>query len=319
MSGSVDATTLPSAPKSTAASTCDEISVSSESAVVPSVIAERLASRTMREVFSKFFADRGTHLAAMIAYFALLSFVPLLFLALALLGFAGRADESSFLVQELNKAFPSSSVEGILKVVRSVQDNAATLGVIGAIFVGWTSISLFSVLESAFNIVYGKPNRSFLHGKLIAVTLLVGSLITLFVGLLAGSVGFRVLRRFAGGFFENDYVAYGASVLISTISVFIFLFSVYYLLTNEKLTFQEVLPGAVIATIALEASFQLLPLYLRISKDVIALQAFGAPALLLVWLYLMANVIVFGAEVNWYLARGRRRQAVELEEAAGLA
>ena len=40
----------------------------------------------IRETFSKFFADRGTHLAAMIAYFALLSFVPLVFLALALLG-----------------------------------------------------------------------------------------------------------------------------------------------------------------------------------------------------------------------------------------
>jgi membrane protein len=272
----------------------------------------------MRAVLSKFFADRGTHLAAMIAYFALLSFVPLLFLALALLGFAGRADESSFLVTELNKAFPQSSVDGILKVVRSVQDNAATLGVIGAIFVGWTSLSLFSVLESAFNIVYGKPNRSFLHGKLVAVTLLVGSLVFLFVGLIAGSVGYRVLRRFVGGFFENDYVAYGASVLISTISVFIFLFSVYYLLTNEKLTVREVLPGAIVATIVLEASFQLLPLYLRLSNDVIALQAFGAPALLLVWLYLMANVIVFGAEINWWHARGRRK-AVELEEAPGLA
>ena len=188
----------------------------------------------MRDVFSKFFADRGTHLAAMIAYFALLSFVPLVFLALALLGFAGRADESSFLVTELNKAFPTSSVESILVVVRSVQDNAATLGVIGAVFVGWTSLSLFSVLESAFNIVYGKPNRSFLHGKLIAVMLLVGSLVTLFVGLLAGSFGYRVLRRFVGGLFENDYVAYGASVLISTLSVFVFLFSVYYLLTNER-------------------------------------------------------------------------------------
>jgi membrane protein len=175
------------------------------------------------------------------------------------------------------------------------------------------------VLESAFNIVYGKPNRSFLHGKLVAVTLLVGSLITLFVGLIAGSVGYRVLRRFVGGFFENEYVAYGASVLISTISVFIFLFSVYYLLTNEKLTVREVLPGTIVATIVLETSFQLLPLYLRISNDVIALQAFGAPALLLVWLYLMANVIVFGAEINWYRARGRRREAVELEEAAGLA
>ena len=273
----------------------------------------------MREVFSKFFADRGTHLAAMIAYFALLSFVPLLFLALALLGFAGRADESSFLVTELNKAFPSSSVDGILKVVRSIQDNAATLGVIGAVFVGWTSLSLFSVLESAFNIVYGKPNRSFLHGKLLAVMLLVGSLVALFFGLLIGSVGYEILKRFAGSFFGNDYVAYAASILISTVSVFVFLFAVYYLLTNEKLTFREVLPGAIVSTIVLEASFQLLPIYLHLSKNVIALQAFGAPALLLVWLYLMANVIVFGAEVNWYVARGRR-QALELEEAAtGLA
>ena len=272
----------------------------------------------MRQVFEKFFADRGTHLAAMIAYFALLSFVPLLFLALALLGFAGRANESSFLVTELNKAFPSSSVDGILKVVQSVQDNAATLGVIGAVFVGWTSLSLFSVLESAFNIVYGKPNRSFLHGKLLAVMLLGGSLVTLFVGLLAGSVGYKVLKRIVGGFFANDYVAYGSSVVISTMSVFVFLFAVYYLLTNEKLSFQEVLPGTIVATIALEASFQLLPLYLRLSRDVIALQAFGAPALLLVWLYLMANVIVFGAEVNWWLARGRQ-QTVDLEEATGLA
>jgi membrane protein len=99
--------------------------------------------------------------------------------------------------------------------------------------------------------------------------------------------------------------------------VFVFLVSVYYLLTNEKLTLQEVLPGTVVATVALEVSFQALPLYLRLSNDVIALQAFGAPALLLVWLYVMANVIIFGAEVNWWLARGRR--ALELEEAPGLA
>ena len=50
----------------------------------------------IRETFAKFFADRGTHLAAMIAYFALLSFVPLLFLALALLGLsAGRTSPAT--------------------------------------------------------------------------------------------------------------------------------------------------------------------------------------------------------------------------------
>ena len=37
----------------------------------------------------------------MIAYFALLSFVPLLFLALALLGLVHQADENSFFVREL--------------------------------------------------------------------------------------------------------------------------------------------------------------------------------------------------------------------------
>jgi membrane protein len=271
----------------------------------------------MRQLFAKFFADRGTHLAAMIAYFALLSFVPLLFLALALLGLAGRADESSFLVTELNKAFPESSVDSIVRVVKEIQDNATTLGIVGGAFVLWTSLSLFSVLESAFNIVYGRPNRSFLHGKALAVLFLVGSLVTLFAGLLVGSVGYAVLQRFAGDFFGNPYVAYTLSVVISMMAVFVFLLSVYYLLTNERLTVREVLPGTVLATIVLEVTFQILPLYLRLSKDVIALQAFGAPALLLVWLYLMANVIVFGAEINWWLARGRRVE--EPEEAAGLA
>ena len=76
------------------------------------------------------------------------------------------------------------------------------------------------------------------------------------------------------------------------------------------------LPGAVLASVVLEASFQVLPLYVRFSNNVVALKAFGGPALLLVWLYVMANVTVFGAEINWWLADRRR---TEPEEAAGLA
>ena len=52
--------------------------------------------------------------------------------------------------------------------------------------------------------------------------------------------------------------------------------------------------------------------------NVVALKAFGGPALLLVWLYVMANVIVFGAEVNWRHSE-RRRPTADAEEAAGLA
>ena len=91
----------------------------------------------------------------------------------------------------------------------------------------------------------------------------------------------------------------------------------YQRLTNVKLAFREVVPGALVAALALQATFQTLPLFLRFTKEVVALQALGTGALLLVWLYVMANVIVFGAEVNWFL--GRRREPAELEEATGLA
>src|SRR5437763_5622284 len=152
----------------------------------------------VRRVLAKFFADRGTHLAAMIAYFALLSFVPLLFLALALLGLVHQADENSFFVRELSKTFPSTSVDSILHAVRSIQKNAATLGIVGAAFLLWSALSFFSVLESAFNIVYGRPNRGFLHGKALATMMMVGSLVALFLSLVIGSIGQEILKRYLG-------------------------------------------------------------------------------------------------------------------------
>jgi membrane protein len=266
---------------------------------------------------TKFFQDRGPHLAAMIAYFALLSFVPLTFLALSLLGLAGRADESSYLVTELKRVFPGTSVSSIVDAVRSVQRNAATLGIIGGIALLWTSVSFFSVLESAFNLVYGRPNRSFLQGKALAVLMMIALLVTLFVGLLAGSIGFDLVKRYAPGVVGNAVVAYALSLLVSLIAVFAFLVAVYYLLTNAKLELLDVLPGAAIAAILLEASFQVLPVYVRLSSVSIALRAFGGPALLLVWLYVMANAIVFGAEVN--SCRAARREAATTPEVPGLA
>jgi membrane protein len=270
-----------------------------------------------RDLWRKFFADRGTHLAAMIAYFALLSFVPLTFLSLSLLGLTGRADESSFLVKEIKHTLPGTPIDRIIDLVHTVQDNAAALGIVGGAALLWTSLSLFSVLESAFNIVYGRPNRSFLHGKSLASVLMVASLMTLFVALLAGSLGVAALREYAPGFIGNPVSAYILSILVSLIGVFAFLVSCYYVLTNDAVSVREVLPGALLATVFLEGTFQVLPLYQRYADLNPALRAFGAPAILLVWLYVMANVIVFGAELNWW--RSRRKEQQTLEELPGLA
>jgi membrane protein len=274
-------------------------------------------SRAFPTLFHKFFADRGTHLAAMVAYFALLSFVPLVYLALALLGVAGRADESSFFVTELTRMFPDTSVERVVDVVETLRENAVALSVFGGVFLLWSSLSLFSVLESAFNIVYGQPNRPFLKGKAIASALLVGSLILLFAGLVIGSIGLEVLKRYADWLATSDVLAYTVSVGVSTLAVFLFLLATYYVLTNVAHTFRDVLPGAILGAVVLQVSFQVLPIYVRLSNDVVTLQALGAPVILLVWLYVMANVIVLGAEVNWWFSRGRAE--LRAEEVPGLA
>ena len=264
----------------------------------------------MRPVISKFFADRGTHLAAMIAYFALLSFVPLLFLSLALLGVAHQANPGSFFVRELHRAFPSTSLDSLLHAVRAIRANATVLGIVGGAFLLWSSLSLFSVLESAFNIVYGRPNRPFLRGKARATLMMVGSLTFLFASLVVGSVGAHFLNRYTG-VGGNAYVAYMISIGVSLVGLFVFLASAYVVLTNENLQWREVLPGAIVAAVTLEATFQVLPLFVQLSKHNPVLQTLSGPAVLLVWLYVMANVIVLGAEINWQRRYGSLRETPE--------
>jgi membrane protein len=251
----------------------------------------------------------------MIAYFALLSFVPLTFLALSLVGLAHRADASDFFVKELRRAFPTSSLSSILKLVHRVQDNATALGIIGGVLLIWSSLSLFSALESALNIVYGRPNRSFFKGKLLAAALMTGSIVTLFASLVIGAFGVEAVRAWFPGLVGAS--AYTLTIAVSLAGVFLFLLAVYWFLPNEDVSFREALPGAIVASIVLEASFQILPVFVRLASVNPTLRVLGGPAILLLWFYVMSNVIVFGAEINWWWARRQTRVATEVP--AGLA
>ena len=264
-------------------------------------------------IVSKFLRDRGTHLAAMIAYFALLSFVPLLFLALSLVGLAGEPSASSELVHQLKRAFPAASVDRLVEIVESAQRHATAIGIVGGIGLLWGALGFFSVLESAFNIVYGLPNRSFVRQKAVVLLLVAVTLIVLFAALLVASLGGDLAARagVAAGVVANAY-----SIILSTALILAGVWTVYNVLTNAPLRWRDTLPGALIASVLLQASFQLLPIFVHGTRGLVALQAFGGLVLLLVWLYLMANVLVLGAEVNWWFAE-RRRTAEE--RPAGLA
>lgn len=252
----------------------------------------------MPSLIGKFLADRGTHLAAMVAYSALLSFVPLVFLATAVLGLLGEQTASSFLIDQLQRTFPAASVNDILAVVDELQRQAGLLTAVGAVGLLWGSLGLLSTLESALNIVYGVANRRFLRGKALALGLVALGLATVFVALFVGSLGVSAAR--GGGL--GSWAAYAAGIAISTVLVLLFTWTAYTLVTNVKLAWRATLPGALAATVALEGSFQLVPVFVRATGHIVALQVFGGTLVLLYWLFTMANVVVLGAELNWWLA-----------------
>ncbi len=258
----------------------------------------RFAAQT-RSVLSKYLADRGPHLAAMVAYYALLSLFPFLFLILSVLGLFGHVSESSYLIHELQHILPGQSAKELINLVHSVQSNAGTFFAIGLIGMIWSALGFYSALESALNIVFQVSNRGFVRGKWTSFVLVAGSLTVLFSSLLIATLASGWLHRHGPSWTTEGIVPYLISVTFSTVGSFVFLVIVYRMLTNVELHRGDVWPGALFATVLFQISFLVVPYYLQRGDLLVAMRAFGGLALVLVWLYLMANVIVLGAEINW--------------------
>ena len=125
-----------------------------------------------------------------------------------------------------------------------------------------------------------------------------------------------MLHRHEPGLLTTSLVPYVVSIGVSSLGSFLFLMVVYRVLTNVDLHRGDVWPGALFATVLFQISFLAVPIYLQRADVLIALRAFGGLVLLLVWLYLMANVIVLGAEINW---RHWARHQPPDDEVGGLA
>jgi membrane protein len=276
----------------------------------------RVVATQTTSVLGKYLDDRGPHLAAMVAYYALLAMFPFIFLSMSVLGLFGQISESSYLIRELERILPNQSVDDLTNLVRSVQRNATTFFAIGVIGMVWTSLGFYSALESALNIVFRVSNRSFVRGKWLSFLFVLASLAVLFVSLAAATVAIGWLDRHAPGVLRSGIAPYVISIALTGIGSFVFLIVAYRALTNVKLDRGDVWPGALFGTVLFEVSFQAVPFYLHFSDVLPALRAFGGLVLVLVWLYLMANIIVLGAEINW---RHWIRHQPSEDDLAGLA
>ena len=267
--------------------------------------------RALSAILRRYFGARGPHLAAMLAYYALLSLFPFVFLAASLVSAIGRPEETSTLLRDLSHVLPGTSAHDLARLVRSLESNAAEIGLIGGVALLWSSLGFLSALESGLNVLYGLPNRGFLHQKLLVLSLLGTALIGLLLGLTLVVASQTALSEVAPGISHLAAWRIGGGLAISSLTTFLFLLIVYRTLPNTELTTRQVIPGALIATALLQLTFESLPLYVRSVEGLPALKAFGGAAVLLVWLYLMGNVVLLGGAITWWSSRGRAAAAAQ--------
>lgn len=257
---------------------------------------------------AKFFGDRCTHLAGMIAYFGILSVIPATFLMISALAWTGGLEVEGYVVTQLRYALPEQSFETIVELVRYLQDSTRSLSVIGAVGLLWGATNFFSVIESALNIIYGVNNRAFLKQKAWVLFLMAIALTALAVSAL--------LATFIVPLFDlavsNDLITYdgtdaAVSALVSSVGAFVFFLSCYRFLPNTETHVRDLWPGALLGTVLFEVTIHALPLYLASSNAAIIIRAFAGALILLLWFYVMANILLAGAVLNWWIAAKRTR------------
>ena len=266
----------------------------------------RLAARVLRRATMNFAEDRCTHMAAAISYFALFALFPITLLAVSVFGIVLRDEETQARVLEaIVDALPveETSIEDSL---RNLAGRGPTLTAISFLAAAWTAGALSGAVRRSINVAFDVDRaRPLLRGKLVDYSLLpvVG---TLFIGSFALTAGWRVAQastdaRFAtfGGGLDWLWDV-GALAIPAALSFLTFLF-LYWLLPNRRMQLRFIWPGAAVAAAATELTKFGFAIYFAnyanyANYDVIYGSLAGV-IVLLFWVYLSANILLFGAEV----------------------
>jgi membrane protein len=240
--------------------------------------------------------DQGGQLAALIAYYAFFSIFPLLLVFVTGLGFVLSGD-ANLREQIVNSALGQIPVLGnqIHKNVGSLHGSTVALiiGIAGSLFGG---LGVTLATESAFNRVWGVPFKSrpdFLTSRLrgLLLLLVLGSA-TIAATVLAGAL--------AGGTKQTGTVGQIAGFVVTLVVNFGVFIAAFRFLTARSITFQALLPGAVLAALLWEGVQTLGGVYvnhvLRHADETYGL--FGVVIGLLSFLYLGAQIVVISAEIN---------------------
>ena len=252
-------------------------------------------------VAKKFGEDQAGNLAALISYYTFFSLFPLLLALVTILGFVLRGDP------ELQHKVLDSALAQFPVIGDQIRDNIGSLsGNWLALLVGlggalWAGMGAVDAAQNAFNSVWDVPMREkpkFLIRRLRSLLMLVVIGGGLFLTAAASTIASSAESVGAPGRLAGP-------VLSAVVNVAVFLVA-FRVLTQRKLRWAELLPGAVVAGVA-AAIFQLVGGFIMDRNLRGASQTYGTFAVvigLLSWLYLQAQVTLFAAEIN--VVRSRR-------------
>jgi YihY family inner membrane protein len=245
-------------------------------------------------IFYKFFDDMGNYLAVLLAYYALISIVPLLLLASTILGFVliGHPRLQEDLLDSALAQVPVIGEQ--LKVPASFSGGvvAVLIGILGSIY---GALGVAQALQYAGNTIWhvprnSRPNPFMARGRSLVLVATAG------FGMLVDVVGIAVLH----GFVHDTLLARMLIGLAGVSGATGVLLVAFQLAQNKRVPWLQLLPGAVLAAVGLQILQNASYVYVDhvISRASTTNAIFAAVLGLLAYLYLAALVVVFAMELN---------------------
>jgi membrane protein len=252
----------------------------------------------------EFNEDDMLYYGAAISYQVFFSLFPFLFFLLAVLGALDIPGFWDWLVEQAQAVLPGQAAGLVEQTVEQIRGQAqGSLLSLWIIVTLWAASSAVRTTMHALNVAYDvEEERSAWKSYPLSIlyTILLAVLIIVAVGLML--IGPQIAEWLAqqiglGSVFVTlwEWLRIPAAMLL-LIAVLVL---VYYFFPNIDQPFRFIIPGAVLAVIAwLVASFGF-SLYVNNFANYNAIYgSLGTVIVVLVYLYISASVLLFGAEVN---------------------
>ena len=256
-----------------------------------------------------FFKDECFYLAASIAYFLIVSLVPLSLLIVAMFGYmlGGNQDLYHYLLSKLVNFFPAVTV-GITNEIRNLI-TYKSISFITFFIYGFLSLQLFYSVERAMDVIFKVPRKRHfllsLFWTIIIVTLvIIFWLISFTVSSLAG-----VFRHYPMNIFGME-LGYKAAIMLKYVAPFVLVLltftTVYKIVPHVKVALKDAFSGALIFTVLWEIAKHLFTWsVMNIAYIGTIYGSLTTFILFLLWMYYLSCIFLLGGEFVKSLSSGR--------------